>query len=200
MEQELSGNAYRKSYLPGRGSPALGEAISKKINDRCGLSSTQEDVLVPPGSKEGIYCMQTAYYNYGELLLSPAWVSHDTQARIIDHQTRWIQTNREDGFKIMPDKLEDELSCDIHRPRISILNSPGTPTGVSYTKRELKHLATMAKKHRLIVLSDYSSKECKMIFQNIILKMLGSMEYYTFCIVTILNRLIVRNNVKSCYV
>ncbi len=68
-----------------------------------------EDVLVGPGSKELLFNLQLTYY--GDLVTpTPAWVSYAPQARIIGRRVRFIQTRRENGWRVTAQEL-DEL-CD----------------------------------------------------------------------------------------
>ena len=46
------------------------------------------------------------------------------------------------------------VNSDQYKPRIVILNYPSNPTGVTYSCEELKELADVARRHRVILLSD----------------------------------------------
>jgi aspartate aminotransferase len=50
--------------------------------------------------------------------------------------------------------LETLCKSDPERPRILILNYPSNPTGATYSIDELKKLARVAKKYRVVLLSD----------------------------------------------
>jgi aspartate aminotransferase len=148
-------HAAEKDYLPVRGLPALREAVAAFHRRKDGISATPDLVVVGPGSKELMFLLQVVFY--GELLLpSPCWVSYGPQARILGKQIRVIHTRFEERWRLTPARLDGFL-CSEHdrgRPRILVLNTPGNPDGLAYTAAELEELAAVARRHRLILLSD----------------------------------------------
>jgi aspartate aminotransferase len=100
-----------------------------------------------------MFLLQIVYY--GDLIVpTPAWVSYAPQAQIVGRQVRFLETRPENGWRLVPDQLE-ELCCeDPERPRIVVLNYPNNPAGTTYTSAELEALADVARRFRVIVLSD----------------------------------------------
>ena len=100
-----------------------------------------------------MFLVQLVYY--GDLVIpTPSWVSYAPQATIIGRHIRWVSTRPEDGWRITPDRL-DALCCrDPRRPRIVILNYPNNPSGMTYGSEELEALAEVARRYRVILLSD----------------------------------------------
>jgi aspartate aminotransferase len=116
-------------------------------------SADADDVLIGPGSKELMFLLQLVYY--GDLLVpTPAWVSYAPQAKIIGRTVRFMPTRREDGWMLTPESFERLCSEDEGRPRIVILNYPSNPTGGTFKKDQLKELARVARRHRVVLLSD----------------------------------------------
>jgi aspartate aminotransferase len=149
----LKANAHRKDYLPVRGLDALREAVAAYHGNAEGLERSAEDVLIGPGSKELLFILQLCFY--GDLLVpSPSWVSYAPQAAIAGRQHRWIDTRREDGWRLTPEALEAVCRDDPDRPRILILNYPSNPLGVTYNADQLQALAAVARRYGLVVLSD----------------------------------------------
>lgn len=100
-----------------------------------------------------MFILQLVYY--GDIVIpSPAWVSYAPQARIVGRQIQWVETRRETGWRLTPDDLESVCHDDPEKPRIVVLNYPSNPTGCSYTAEELEALATVARDHRVVMLSD----------------------------------------------
>jgi aspartate aminotransferase len=150
---ELKENAFQKDYLPVRGLLPLREAIAKQHQKEFGIQCKPGEVLIGPGSKELMFILQMAYY--GDIIIpTPAWVSYAPQAKIIGRQINFLHTHPENNWRLMPFQLEKLCAADPRRPRIVILNYPSNPTGTTYTKEELKQIARVAKKYRLIILSD----------------------------------------------
>ena len=151
--QELQNNAHQKDYLPVRGLPALCEAVAGYYRRTQDLSVVGENVLIGPGSKELMFILQLVYY--GDLVIpTPSWVSYAPQAHIVGRHVHWLQTDEKNNWLLTPEELEHHCQKDPDKPRIVILNYPNNPTGCSYSDEQLKALAGVARKHKIIMLSD----------------------------------------------
>lgn len=150
---ELRANAHQKDYLPVRGLRGLRDAVAGYHRRMHGIERTGDDVLIGPGSKELMFILQLVYY--GDLVIpTPSWVSYAPQARIVGRQIHWVPTQPENDWRLMPEDLDAVCRDDPGRPRIVILNYPSNPTGDTYTTDELKALAKVAKKYKVILVSD----------------------------------------------
>ncbi len=150
---ELKANAHQKDYLPVRGLRELRETVADYHRRHQGIDCTGQDVLIGPGSKELMFLLQLVYY--GDLVIpTPSWVSYAPQAQIIGRQIRWVPTRIENDWRLMPEELDRLCNSDPSRPRIVILNYPANPTGDTYTTDELKQLAKVARKYKVVLLSD----------------------------------------------
>lgn len=153
VEAELKNNAYQKDYLPVRGLQALRKAVADFHGRTQGVEIGADDVLIGPGSKELMFILQLVYY--GDLVIpTPSWVSYAPQAHIIGRQIRWVETRAENNWRLMPEELERLCAKDPTRPRILILNYPNNPTGDTYTADGLRALAAVARRYRVVLLSD----------------------------------------------
>jgi aspartate aminotransferase len=151
--EALKANAFQKDYLAVKGLRQLRESVANYQRRVNGIPCTAEDVLVGPGSKELMFLVQLVYY--GDLVIpTPSWVSYAPQAHIIGRRVTWVETKRENGWRLMPDELEAHCQEDPDRPRIVILNYPNNPTGLTYSEGELKALAKVAQSHSMVLLSD----------------------------------------------
>ncbi|WP_297790479.1 aminotransferase class I/II-fold pyridoxal phosphate-dependent enzyme [uncultured Marinobacter sp.] len=149
----LQDHAHEKDYLPVKGLKSLREAIAGYINRSERMRFTWEDVLIGPGSKELLFILQLAYY--GDLLIPrPSWVSYAPQARIIGRSVHWLPTHGENNWQLTAEELDIICRDDPSRPRILIMNYPSNPTGCTYTDDQLLAIANVARKYRLILLSD----------------------------------------------
>ncbi|WP_404365258.1 pyridoxal phosphate-dependent aminotransferase [Marinobacter sp.] len=151
--EALREHAHEKDYLPVKGLKALRQSIAGYINRRERMKCDWEDVLIGPGSKELLFILQLAYY--GDLLIPrPSWVSYAPQARIIGRSVHWLPTHAENNWQLTAEELDIICRDDASRPRILILNYPSNPTGCTYTDEQLLAIANVARKYRLILLSD----------------------------------------------
>ncbi|MGD9808643.1 MAG: pyridoxal phosphate-dependent aminotransferase [Deferribacterales bacterium] len=150
---ELKNNAHQKDYLPVRGLPALQEAIAEYYHKTQGLNFQAKNILVGPGSKELMFIIQLVYY--GDLVIpTPSWVSYAPQAHIVGHHVKWLNTLEENDWLLMPEELEALCKEDPNKPRLLILNYPNNPTGGTYNIDQLKALAEVCRKYKVVMLSD----------------------------------------------
>ena len=153
VQEELKANAHQKDYLPVKGLPKLREAVAGYYRRTQQLEFTEEDILIGPGSKELMFILQLAYY--GDLIIpTPSWVSYEPQAHIIGRHVHWLKTTAENNWLLTPEELENHCKSDPLKPRLIILNYPNNPTGESYDEVQLKALAEVARKHKIVMLSD----------------------------------------------
>ncbi|MBN2350355.1 MAG: aminotransferase class I/II-fold pyridoxal phosphate-dependent enzyme [Bacteroidales bacterium] len=151
--EALQKNAHQKDYLPVKGLPILKESITKFNKKIFNVDCSPDDIMIGPGSKELIFILQLVYY--GELIIpTPSWVSYAPQARIVGRNVTWIPTEKENNWRLSPEKLELICRADPTRPRIVILNYPSNPTGCTYPLDRLKLLARVARKYKVILVSD----------------------------------------------
>lgn len=149
----LQANAHQKDYLPVKGLPQLRQAIVDYYRRTEGLSYSPDHILVGPGTKELMFIVQLVYY--GDLVIpTPSWVSYAPQAHIIGRHLRWIPTEPRNGLGVTPEALKALCRQDPERPRLLILNYPGNPTGSAYDVEQLQAIAKVARRYRVLLLSD----------------------------------------------
>ena len=150
--EKLKLNAHKKEYLPIQGLPELRESISKYLNKKTGANYSKENILITPGSKEAMLLMHVSFN--GEILTpAPSWVSYEPQAEIGSNKVHWLETSRANNWFPTAKELEYKLK-NIGKKKniILILNSPNNPSGA--VCKNLKELAIVAKKYKIIILSD----------------------------------------------
>lgn len=153
VRESLARNAYQKDYLAVKGLPALREAVVDWVQRTEGLRYSPDNVLIGPGTKELMFLIQLVYY--GDLVIpSPSWVSYAPQARIIGRHIHWLRTSPRNGLGVEPEALEELCARDPNRPRLLILNTPSNPTGHCYNAEQLKAIAEVLRKYRVLALSD----------------------------------------------
>jgi aspartate aminotransferase len=151
--EALKENAHQKAYLPVEGLAELREAVAQYHNRTQGVKCDGGDVLIGPGSKELMFLVQLVYF--GDLVIpTPSWVSYAPQARILARQIHWLPTYFEHGWRLTPEEIESLCKKDADRPRILILNYPNNPSGQSYSVEQLKALAQVARKYKVVLLAD----------------------------------------------
>ena len=148
----LKTNAHKKQYLPIQGLTELREKISNYLLKKTGVKYPKENILITPGSKEAMLLMHVTFN--GEILTpAPSWVSYEPQAEIGRNKVHWLETSKANNWFPTSKELENKLK-KIGRKKniILILNSPNNPSGA--VCKNLKELARIAKKYRILILSD----------------------------------------------
>jgi len=151
--KSLQENAFQKDYLPVKGLSDLRESIAHYFQRSQNIDCEMDDVIIGPGSKELLFILQLAYY--GDLIIpKPSWVSYAPQAQIIGRSIHWLPTRAENNWQLTAEEIDLVCRDDPTRPRILILNYPNNPTGCTYSDSQLRAIAEVARKYKLILLSD----------------------------------------------
>jgi aspartate aminotransferase len=141
-------------YTAVDGTPGLKKAIINKLARDNHLQYKPNQILVSCGGKHSIYNLFAALLNAGDEVIIPApyWVSYPDQAKLMDATPVIVTAGLEQNFKITPAQLEAAITP---KTRIFVINTPSNPTGVAYTRAELKALGDVLLKHPdVIVMSD----------------------------------------------
>jgi len=147
----LKNNADKNKYLPIQGLEELRLAISNYLNQNNGNNFNSENIIIGPGTKELMLLTQIAFD--GEILLpGPSWVSYEPQASIAKNKVHWIQTSSETNWFPTAEQLENKIKNIKNKNLLLFLNSPNNPAGT--VCKNLKEIAKIAKKYKLLILSD----------------------------------------------
>ena len=147
----LKTNANKHAYLPMEGLEELRSAIADYLNKNNNNNFNKEDILIGPGTKELMFLTQIAFQ--GEILLpAPSWVSYLPQALIAKNKVHWIQTTSNSNWFPTAEQIENKIKSIKNKNLLLFINSPNNPSGT--VCNNLQEVAAVAKKNRLVVLSD----------------------------------------------
>jgi len=129
-------------YPPVPGYADLREAISKKFKRDNNLDYKPEQIVVSTGAKQSIFQTVMALVNPGDEVIIPApyWVSYKEIVKVAEAKTVFIETNLENNFKVTAKQLEEHITP---KTKLIMFSSPSNPTGMLYTKEELKSMSKM---------------------------------------------------------
>ncbi len=135
-------DANKNKYTPVAGIPELRAAIAEKTNrDQPGLATRWKgtDVVVTNGGKQALYNAMQALLNPGDevVVIAPYWLSYPEMAKIAGATSRILSPTFADGFKVKPAELKAAINA---RTKMVIFNSPSNPSGVTYSRDELRAL------------------------------------------------------------
>ncbi len=147
-------NDNYNSYTPVDGYVELKDAISKKFKRDNDLIYNRSQIVVSTGAKQTLANVIMVLINNGDevLLPCPYWVSYAELIKLAEGIPVEIPTTVESNFKITPAQLEAAITP---RTRMIMYSSPSNPSGMVYSKEELRALADVLVKYPdIIVVSD----------------------------------------------
>ena len=147
-------NEGQTRYVPGKGTPALQQAIVDKFKRDNNLSYNLDEIMVGVGGKHIIYNAMMATLNPGDEVIIPApfWVSYPDIVMLAEGKPIIVKCDASQDFKITPEQLENNIT---NKTKWLMLNSPSNPTGAVYSFNELKALSEVLLKYpNVLVLTD----------------------------------------------
>ena len=140
-------------YSPVTGVPELRQAISDKLVRDNGLTVDPANVIVSNGAKQVISNAFIATLNPGDEVIVPApyWVSYPELVGMLGGKAVIAETQAPE-FILAPEELEKRITP---RTKWLLLNSPGNPSGATYTEAQLKALGEVLKRRpHVFVMTD----------------------------------------------
>lgn len=141
-------------YTPVAGIPELKAAIQQKFERDNGLKYNADQIVVSTGAKNSIVNAVLALVNPGDevIIPRPFWVSYADMVNLAEGVPVYIDTTIESGYKITPEQLENAISS---KTKLFMFSSPNNPSGMIYSREELKALADVFEKHKQVyIISD----------------------------------------------
>lgn len=142
------------SYTSNKGLFMLRQSISRHLKKKYSLSyDPEEEVLITVGVSEGLdLALRTVLEpNDKVIVVSPHYVAYPALAEASCGKVLFLITKEEEGFKINPKQLKELME---ENPKAIVLNYPSNPTGITYTKEELKEIWKVLSKKETVVISD----------------------------------------------
>ncbi len=147
-------NDNYNSYTPVDGYVELKDAIISKFKRDNDLTYDRSQIVVSTGAKQSLANVAMVVLNPGDevLLPCPYWVSYAEIVKLAEGVPVEVPTSVETDFKITPEQLEASIT-----PKTKMIwySSPCNPSGMLYSKEELRALADVLKKYPdIVVVSD----------------------------------------------
>ncbi len=142
-------------YPPGRGVPALRQAIARDRGERYGTRyDPDSEILVTVGATEAISAAVLGLVEPGMevVLIEPYYDSYAAAVALAGATRRTARLVPDgDGFALDLDSLRAAITA---KTRLLLLNSPHNPTGTVLGRADLLAIAELAREHDLIVVTD----------------------------------------------
>ena len=146
-------NGFTK-YTAVDGIDLLKLAITQKFKKDNSINYDLDQITVGVGGKHVIFNLFMSTLNQGDEVIIPCpfWVSYPDIVSLCDGKPVVVNTSDSNKFKMTPAELESKIT---NKTKWVIINSPGNPTGSTYSKEELAGLANVLLKYEnLWILSD----------------------------------------------
>ena len=141
-------------YPPVGGYADLKQAICRKFQRDNGLEYTPDQVVVSTGAKQSIYQVVMSLVNPGDevIIPTPFWVSYKEIVKMAGGVGVFVKTTIENQFKVTAEQIEKAITP---KTKLIMFSSPSNPTGMLYTKEELRAIAGVVAKHEnVFVMAD----------------------------------------------
>lgn len=149
----------KTKYTAVDGMPSLKEAIIAKFERDNDLHYDANQILVSCGGKQSFFNLSLALLNPGDEVVIPApyWVSYPDMVLMGEGKPVIVNTSPNTRFKMTPGQLEQAITA---KTRLVVLNSPSNPSGMAYTRDELKALGEVLLRHPDVMLATDDMYEC----------------------------------------
>ncbi len=139
-------HAGMTKYTPADGVPELKQAICDKFQQENNLQYDISQIVISTGAKQCIYNLLTAILNDDDevLILAPYWVSYPDMTLLCGGKPVIVNAGIDQNFKVRPEQIRAAMTP---RTKLIMINSPGNPTGVAYTREELAGIAEAVLEH-----------------------------------------------------
>ncbi|MGG5340707.1 pyridoxal phosphate-dependent aminotransferase [Enterococcus sp. AZ192] len=132
------------------------EAAAFFMKEKYGVSyQATSEILVTVGATEAISASLLAILEPGDKILMPApiYPGYEPVITLANAEPVYIDT-RPNKFVLTPQMIEEAMAEHGDQVKAIILNYPSNPTGVTYTREEVKAIADVVKKYPIFVISD----------------------------------------------
>jgi len=141
-------------YTSPQGTPELRDAVVRKLLKENKIRTTADNVLITNGATEGILLTLMATIDPGEgvLLPDPSFLAYKPAVEVLSGTPLMVRLRETDGFQLTWEDLERAILPE--KTNVLILNTPGNPTGVVFSKKVLEEIADFAVEYDLLIVAD----------------------------------------------
>lgn len=140
-------------YVAAAGLPALKKAIVKKLKDDNNLDYEPSQIVVSNGAKHSIFNAVFATINDGDevLIPKPFWLTYPEVVKSCGGVPVFVYATARHGYKVTAAQIENMITP---KTKMLIFTSPNNPTGAVYSEEEIRKIADVCVRYKLIVLAD----------------------------------------------
>jgi len=145
----LSGHT---GYASVPGINALRDAVAQRVQQRTGVATTRDNVVITPGGQSALFAAHTAACDPGDtaLYIDPFYATYPGTIRGASAIPVALQAHAEDAFQ----PRARDIAHHADKARALLINSPNNPTGVVYSRATLDGIAQVCRDHDMWLISD----------------------------------------------
>jgi aspartate aminotransferase len=150
------GEVYDKGFFKYgqvKGIPQFREALAQHVSKNFKVDIKQENIMVNPGARFGIFNAINTLLNPGDelIVIEPAWPAYKDCALHTGVKVRTINTTLEDNWDPHISQIEQTINSNT---KMIALNYPNNPTGKILSKKLQDKIVNLAIKNNIYILSD----------------------------------------------
>lgn len=149
-------DANQSHYTGMAGLLELRQAASDFVKEKYNLTYDPEsEILVTIGATEALSATMATILEPGDkvLLPAPAYPGYEPIVNLLGAEIVEIDTTAND-FVLTPEQLEAAILEQGPELKAVLLNYPSNPTGVTYSRQQIKDLVAVLKKYEIFVICD----------------------------------------------
>ncbi|MCF2903838.1 pyridoxal phosphate-dependent aminotransferase [Octadecabacter sp. CECT 8868] len=152
-------NAMNKSAKGGHtgyasvpGTPELRRAVAERIQERTGVRTTAENILITPGGQAALFATHNAVCDEGDtaLFIDPYYATYPGTIRGVGAIPKSIPARPENGFQ----PSAADLNANAAGATSLLVNTPNNPTGAVYSLETLAAIGDTCIANDLWLISD----------------------------------------------
>lgn len=143
----------KTKYTPSGGLPALKDAVIEKFKRDQNLTYARNEIMIGIGAKHVLFTLFQVILDPGDevIIPTPYWVSYPEQVKLAGGVPVHIEATATSQFKVTAEQIAKAVTS---KTKAVIINSPGNPTGMIYSKEELQTIADVCLDKDIWIISD----------------------------------------------
>lgn len=150
FEDALNGHThYTNSY----GIEELREAVCNFYDEEYNYDLTTDECMITTSGCQAMSLIMEAILDDGDevIIPSPYFTPYLQQVELARGKPVFLEALEKENYQLNIESLEKLIT---NRTKAIIINTPANPTGACLTKETLEKIATIAKKHDLLIIAD----------------------------------------------
>lgn len=142
------------SYTANAGLLELRQEIAAYLARTFGVQyQADKEIIVTVGASQALDIALRSIIDPGDevIVVEPCFVSYSPLVSLVGGTPVHVQAEKDQEFKISPEKLEAAVTT---KTKAIMICSPNNPTGTMLNKEELEKIASIAERHDLLIISD----------------------------------------------